>query len=104
LETVPGAFRGSRCNRDRDGPNLKEVSGKLVRGVMDTDEALYDTTQFEINRIDSPSRKSERPGWAEAVWNRERVEHADVFSMEFTSARRQVHADAAFRYLRCPKR
>jgi len=95
LETVPGAFRCSRSNRDGDGPNLKEVSGKLVRSVMDTEEALYNATQLEIDRVDSPARESERPVAAEAVWHSEGIKHTDVLSMEFASARCQVHADAA---------
>ena len=87
LEAVPGAFRCGRRNRDRDGPNLEEVSCKFVRSVVDADEALYDTAQLEIDRIDSSARKSKWPGWVKAVRNCERIENTDVLSMEFASAR-----------------
>jgi hypothetical protein len=102
-EAVPGSFGCGRGYGNRDRPDLKEVPGKLVHGVVDTHERLNDAAPPEVNRIDSAAHESKSPARAETIRNREGVEHAEVLGVEFSSARRQIHPGAVFGNWCCPK-
>jgi hypothetical protein len=103
-EAVPGALECGCGHRDGYVADLVEVTHEVVCGVMDVQEALDDTAPLDVNRINPPTRESERTVRAEAVRNRERVENCTyVLGVQLGSACVQVNPAAAFRQRSGPK-
>ena len=98
------AYRSHGRNGNGNVSDLEEVPGELIRCVMDAQEALYDSAPLEVDRFDPPAHESQRAVLAEAVRNREGVEHTDVFRVEFGGPSRQVYVSAAFRQWSRPER
>jgi len=102
---VPGALGCGRGHRNGYASDLKEVPGELVHGVLDAHETLDYTAPLDVNRIDPSTRESEWSRRADAVGNRESVEHrADVFGMQLSCTSEQINFAAASRQRSCPKR
>ena len=102
---MPGDLGCRGGNGNSDLPDLGEVAQEVICGVMDSHEALRNTAPLDVNRINSPANESKRAVRAKAVSNRESVEYcADVFGVEFGSARGQIHFRTAFRHRSCPER
>ena len=94
---MPCIFGCARGDRDGDISDLEKVPRELVHCIMDADETLDYTAPLDVNRIDHSTHKSEWPIRADAVGNRESVEHrADVLGMKLGRASYQIYTAAVF--------
>lgn len=102
---MPSVLGRARGDRNGDISNLEKVAREVVYCVMDAHETLDYTAPLDVNQIDAATHISEWPIRADAVWNREGVEHrADVLGMQLGCASTEIYTAAVFRQRCRPER